>query len=125
MITSLVQLWDRVAGVVVGVKKFLICYQGGTKMDILENQPFTKSVKTAIALYQQDDGLTCLASSLHACPRVGKNDRNCASHRRRRTDTQALKRRHHDLRSDDVSILVTSSEHGRPKGTLEDSVSQD
>ncbi|GJX27076.1 UBN2 domain-containing protein [Tanacetum coccineum] len=35
----------------------------------------------------------------------------------------SIKRRRHDLRSDDVSILVTPSEHRRPKGTLEDSVS--
>ncbi|GKB21367.1 hypothetical protein Tco_0855290 [Tanacetum coccineum] len=37
----------------------------------------------------------------------------------------SIKRRRHDLRSDDVSTLVTPSEHGRPKGTLEDSVSRD
>ncbi|GJU15611.1 ribonuclease H-like domain-containing protein [Tanacetum coccineum] len=35
----------------------------------------------------------------------------------------SIKRRRYDLRSDDVSTLVTPSEHGRPKGTLEDSVS--
>ncbi|GJU42841.1 putative reverse transcriptase domain-containing protein [Tanacetum coccineum] len=34
----------------------------------------------------------------------------------------SIKRRRHDLRSDGVSTLVTPSEHGRPKGTLEDSV---
>ncbi|GKB21369.1 hypothetical protein Tco_0855292 [Tanacetum coccineum] len=34
----------------------------------------------------------------------------------------SIKRRHHDLRSDGVSTLVTPSEHGRPKGTLDDSV---
>ncbi|GJU60960.1 hypothetical protein Tco_1238726 [Tanacetum coccineum] len=34
----------------------------------------------------------------------------------------SIKRRRHDLRSDSVSTLVTPSEHGRPKGTLEDSV---
>ncbi|GJV41406.1 hypothetical protein Tco_1419846 [Tanacetum coccineum] len=37
----------------------------------------------------------------------------------------SIKRRHYDLRSNDVSTLVTPSEHGRPKGTLEDSVSRD
>ncbi|GJX89875.1 hypothetical protein Tco_0343201 [Tanacetum coccineum] len=37
----------------------------------------------------------------------------------------SIKRRRHDLRSDGVSTLVTPSEHGRPKGTLEDSVSRD
>ncbi|GJY50973.1 putative reverse transcriptase domain-containing protein [Tanacetum coccineum] len=35
----------------------------------------------------------------------------------------SIKRRRHDLRSDGVSTLVTPLEHGRPKGTLEDSVS--
>ncbi|GJR89123.1 hypothetical protein Tco_0213134 [Tanacetum coccineum] len=35
----------------------------------------------------------------------------------------SIKRRRHDLRSDDVGTSVTPSEHGRPKGTLEDSVS--
>ncbi|GJV28366.1 hypothetical protein Tco_1384814 [Tanacetum coccineum] len=34
----------------------------------------------------------------------------------------SIKRRRHDLRSDDISTLVTPSEHGRPKGTLEDSM---
>ncbi|GJT94918.1 hypothetical protein Tco_1090436 [Tanacetum coccineum] len=34
----------------------------------------------------------------------------------------SIKRRRHDLRGDGVSTLVTPSEHGRPKGTLEDSV---
>ncbi|GKA73694.1 hypothetical protein Tco_0779996 [Tanacetum coccineum] len=33
----------------------------------------------------------------------------------------SIKRRRHDLRSDGVSTLAASSEHGRPKGTLEDS----
>ncbi|GJY50769.1 reverse transcriptase domain-containing protein [Tanacetum coccineum] len=33
----------------------------------------------------------------------------------------SIKRRRHDLRSDGVSTLVMPSEHGRPKGTLEDS----
>ncbi|GJX09180.1 hypothetical protein Tco_0199039 [Tanacetum coccineum] len=37
----------------------------------------------------------------------------------------SIKRRRHDLRSDGVNTLVTPSEHGRPKGTLEDSVSRD
>ncbi|GJX88335.1 hypothetical protein Tco_0340349 [Tanacetum coccineum] len=37
----------------------------------------------------------------------------------------SIKRRRHDLRSDGVSTLVTPLEHGRPKGTLEDSVSRD
>ncbi|GJV78226.1 hypothetical protein Tco_1509810 [Tanacetum coccineum] len=37
----------------------------------------------------------------------------------------SIKRRRHDLRNDGVSTLVTPSEHGRPKGTLEDSVPQD
>ncbi|GJU48031.1 hypothetical protein Tco_1217586 [Tanacetum coccineum] len=37
----------------------------------------------------------------------------------------SIKRRRHDLQSDDVSTLVTPSEHGRPKETLEDSVSRD
>ncbi|GJX46288.1 hypothetical protein Tco_0271478, partial [Tanacetum coccineum] len=37
----------------------------------------------------------------------------------------SIKRRRHDLRSDGVSTLVTPSEHGRPKQTLEDSVSRD
>nr|GEW70547.1 hypothetical protein [Tanacetum cinerariifolium] len=37
----------------------------------------------------------------------------------------SIKRRRHDLQSDDVSTLVMPSEHGRPKGTLEDSVSRD
>ncbi|GJV33879.1 zinc knuckle CX2CX4HX4C containing protein [Tanacetum coccineum] len=36
----------------------------------------------------------------------------------------SIKQRRHDLRSDDVSTLVKSSEHGQPKGTLEDSVSR-
>ncbi|GKC54783.1 hypothetical protein Tco_1077528 [Tanacetum coccineum] len=36
-----------------------------------------------------------------------------------------IKRRRHDLRCDGVNTLVKPSEHGRPKGTLEDSVSQD
>ncbi|GKF26911.1 hypothetical protein Tco_0082805, partial [Tanacetum coccineum] len=40
-------------------------------------------------------------------------------------DVASIKRSRHDLRSDDVSISVTPSEHRRPKGTLEDSVSQD
>ncbi|GJV78225.1 hypothetical protein Tco_1509809 [Tanacetum coccineum] len=43
----------------------------------------------------------------------------------RRDGVASIKRRRHDLRSDGVSTLVTSSEHGRPKGTLEDSVSRD
>ncbi|GJV45036.1 hypothetical protein Tco_1429572 [Tanacetum coccineum] len=34
----------------------------------------------------------------------------------------SIKRRRHDLRIDDVSTLVTPSEHRRPKGTLEDPV---
>ncbi|GJV89562.1 retrovirus-related pol polyprotein from transposon TNT 1-94 [Tanacetum coccineum] len=34
----------------------------------------------------------------------------------------SIKQRRHDLRSDGVSTLVSPSEHGRPKGTLEDSV---
>ncbi|GKD86204.1 hypothetical protein Tco_1357358, partial [Tanacetum coccineum] len=34
----------------------------------------------------------------------------------------SIKRCRHDLRIDGVSTLVTPSEHGRPKGTLEDSV---
>ncbi|GJS07323.1 hypothetical protein Tco_0364119 [Tanacetum coccineum] len=37
----------------------------------------------------------------------------------------SIKQRRHDLRSDGISTLVTPSEHGRPKGTLEDSVSRD
>ncbi|GJV14774.1 hypothetical protein Tco_1360097 [Tanacetum coccineum] len=37
----------------------------------------------------------------------------------------SIKRRRRDLRSDGVNTLVTPSEHGRPKGTLEDSVSRD
>ncbi|GKB73921.1 hypothetical protein Tco_0935333 [Tanacetum coccineum] len=37
----------------------------------------------------------------------------------------SIKRRRHDLRSDGVSTLVMPSEHGRPKGTLEDLVSRD
>ncbi|GJW99788.1 hypothetical protein Tco_0183702 [Tanacetum coccineum] len=37
----------------------------------------------------------------------------------------SIKRRRYDLRSDDVSTLVMPSEHGRPKVTLEDSVSRD
>ncbi|GJY49363.1 hypothetical protein Tco_0439319 [Tanacetum coccineum] len=40
-------------------------------------------------------------------------------------DVASIKRRRHDLRSDGISTLVTPSEHGRPKGTLEDSVSRD
>ncbi|GKD11230.1 hypothetical protein Tco_1190915 [Tanacetum coccineum] len=36
-----------------------------------------------------------------------------------------IKRHRHDLRSDIVSTLVTPSEHGRPKETLEDSVSRE
>ncbi|GKG34045.1 hypothetical protein Tco_0434204, partial [Tanacetum coccineum] len=34
----------------------------------------------------------------------------------------SIKRCRHDLRSDGIRTLVTSSKHGRPKGTLEDSV---
>ncbi|GKA13400.1 hypothetical protein Tco_0693046 [Tanacetum coccineum] len=37
----------------------------------------------------------------------------------------SIKRLRHELRSNGVSTLVTPSEHGRPKGTLEDSVSRD
>ncbi|GKD92261.1 hypothetical protein Tco_1372098 [Tanacetum coccineum] len=37
----------------------------------------------------------------------------------------SIKRHRHDLRSNSGSTLVTPSEHGRPKGTLEDSVSRD
>ncbi|GJY83522.1 hypothetical protein Tco_0496898 [Tanacetum coccineum] len=37
----------------------------------------------------------------------------------------SIKRRRHDLRSDNVSTSVKPSKHGQPKGTLEDSVSQD
>ncbi|GJW85327.1 hypothetical protein Tco_0158472 [Tanacetum coccineum] len=37
----------------------------------------------------------------------------------------SIKQRRHDLRSDGVSTLATPSEHGRPKGTLEDLVSRD
>ncbi|GJS55460.1 retrovirus-related pol polyprotein from transposon TNT 1-94 [Tanacetum coccineum] len=37
----------------------------------------------------------------------------------------SIKRRRHDLRSDGISTWVTPSEHGRPKGTLEDSMSRD
>ncbi|GJT58712.1 putative ribonuclease H-like domain-containing protein [Tanacetum coccineum] len=39
-------------------------------------------------------------------------------------DVASIKRRRHDLRSDGVSTLVTPSEHGRPKGTPEDSVNK-
>ncbi|GJS85788.1 hypothetical protein Tco_0752329 [Tanacetum coccineum] len=35
----------------------------------------------------------------------------------------SIKRRRHDLQSDGVNTLVSSSEYGQPKGTLEDSVS--
>ncbi|GJY07277.1 hypothetical protein Tco_0374331 [Tanacetum coccineum] len=42
-----------------------------------------------------------------------------------RDGVASIKRRRHDLRSNGVSTLVTPSEHGRPKGTLEDSVSRD
>ncbi|GKE09976.1 hypothetical protein Tco_1413527, partial [Tanacetum coccineum] len=41
---------------------------------------------------------------------------------KREDGVASIKRRHHDLRSDNVIMLVTPSEHGRPKGTLEDSV---
>ncbi|GJZ07671.1 hypothetical protein Tco_0541464 [Tanacetum coccineum] len=37
----------------------------------------------------------------------------------------SIKRHRHDLRSDGVSTLVTPSERGRPKETLEDFVSRD
>ncbi|GJT30571.1 hypothetical protein Tco_0910846 [Tanacetum coccineum] len=37
----------------------------------------------------------------------------------------SIKRRSHDLRSDDISTLVTPSKHGLPKGTLKDLVLQD
>ncbi|GKB30809.1 hypothetical protein Tco_0870210, partial [Tanacetum coccineum] len=43
----------------------------------------------------------------------------------REDDVASIKRRRHDLRSDDISKLLTPSKHVRPKGTLEDSVSQD
>ncbi|GKA31483.1 zinc finger, CCHC-type containing protein [Tanacetum coccineum] len=43
----------------------------------------------------------------------------------RRDGVASITRRRHDLRSDDVSTLVMPSEHGRPKGTLDDSVSRD
>ncbi|GJT95940.1 zinc finger, CCHC-type containing protein [Tanacetum coccineum] len=41
---------------------------------------------------------------------------------KRGDDVASIKRLCHDLRSDNVNTLVTPSEHGRPKGTLEDSV---
>ncbi|GKB87429.1 hypothetical protein Tco_0959701 [Tanacetum coccineum] len=42
----------------------------------------------------------------------------CTKYRERGDGVASIKRRHHDLQSDDVSTLVTPSEHGRPKGTL-------
>ncbi|GJV07667.1 hypothetical protein Tco_1345323 [Tanacetum coccineum] len=43
----------------------------------------------------------------------------------RRDGVTSIKRHRHDLRSDDVSTLVTLSERGRPKETLEDFVSRE
>ncbi|GKG15944.1 hypothetical protein Tco_0358267, partial [Tanacetum coccineum] len=40
-------------------------------------------------------------------------------------DIASIKRRRHDLRSDGVTDLVTASEHGRAKETLEYLVSRD
>ncbi|GJR26349.1 zinc finger, CCHC-type containing protein [Tanacetum coccineum] len=103
-------------------------HQNGRKTHFLEDKqiPSVRVFDEVFSIWKAFGGNTCdLCSFGEEMDKITDLHQNLLKIMltKRGDGVASIKRRRHDLRSDGISTLVTSSEHGRPKGTLEDLVS--